>query len=961
MPGFRHQSAILRSLARVGFAGLATFVVLGSIRSTAAGFGGGASAIVMAVAAAAISYAIGTAFAGRFCKFAGRLPFAAALLISVLIVAPPAAESVLCAGAAAADGPAGTIILLLLSLPFVFIPAAALGAFLKHRPFNRFAETCAGAAIALFIIDGPWIPERAIQIFTLAAPFLIWILTKRTAAAHASAPIVRVEPGRRQCLARPLAVFFFGAGIAVAIVSLRIELRSFVRGSLWDISRMDIVALSLASIGAAVSGAVILKTRRGFISIASGLAAAGVAFALLRLSTLTNADTFRHVKGGLERFAGAAAEVDGSLYVYLLVAALVPFPFVIFGAASRGIFINPRSVVPAMAGFAAGLLFVTIRIDYDWSDAMHLPLANADSQVAAVARSVLFIFCAAGAAGFAAARKRRIVAFVGFAAAALSCYLLPSVDFRISNVFSSTRRLVIENHKISEVRESIAGIATKVESPDWSDDEYSTRTTRTRVDRTARTPAFDELQTYHHALVRSVLLHGSPEKILVLGPRVETAQRIIEQNFRLRVEFNSLPSIANFRAGSDTPAASARGYDLIIFPPQPCDVADVSLTLNATHLFQVEHALNENGVIAWFLDASTTPPNVIERLKTEWLDSYQNSAAIFVSDGVRAPAIGLIARIGGEKLIPENSKFKMSAPDPAIPSLPFENDMLGCDLRGNAHRNISYSILRFLPPVAVSRSYSSFTSLDLYDTGPRRNRYSAVNHINSWSQSEDGALGATLALASACAAFDSQDWNLSNFRAPILERPVPQGAMDGIVKSLRILPANAPAKRAFVQIARTLMLQDQLSNLWKFSDAARAADTKSWEPVYYYSVAVRKLNDPQSAETALAASDKFNDPDATIAFVCERAEVALALGKGDAAISLLQRGLTEHSTSREIARTLATSLASLGRYDEAVTAATHYQTLSRNDPSAGVFVESLRRQSEKKLNETKPESQPKKH
>jgi hypothetical protein len=473
---------------------------------------------------------------------------------------------------------------------------------------------------------------------------------------------------------------------------------------------------------------------------------------------------------------------------------------------------------------------------------------------------------------------------------------------------------------------------------------------RVRLGRTYVTPAPDEVESWRAALVKTALLHGKPASALVLGaPRADTA-RDTESNdstmllraFGTNIQFAPVIPATRVESPERDSVHREGSVDLVLFPPQPAHLATLSRALRASWLSSWESLLNPGGVMAVFLDASTVPASVVDRLRREWLEAHEYRRILYVSDGLRAPSIGFVVRRG----IPFASPSATPIPDSLLKSaasIGSDAAIATAGLETAASRSALDALAAWLPPVAVDRGYAVNTGRDPFDRGPRTNRMAVCGLAATWGAALDGqgtqaALGA---LARAAAAFDSKDWNLSAFRRPADERPLPTETGDAIVASLRAQPGHPGAVRAFQQFAELLKTQGQFEALWRLAEGARATDAREWRFVFYYCIAVRSLKDPESALAAIRALGPVV-ADGAAAILCEEAAATFDSGHEAEAIALLQRGIGSHSTSPAVARALAELLVRSGKPREALAAATHYKTLTPDDPDASAFVDSIR-------------------
>jgi len=363
---------------------------------------------------------------------------------------------------------------------------------------------------------------------------------------------------------------------------------------------------------------------------------------------------------------------------------------------------------------------------------------------------------------------------------------------------------------------------------------------------------------------------GEIGRVLVVSASSDTIVERLRARGALEVDFAPLAR-ADGR-GLRAPAG-LRGYDLVVLPPQALPAAGAAAPTPA-RLRALEAAVASQGVAAFFLDLATTPVALVEECGRA-LAGGGAGRALLVSDGLRAPALGVLRRAGGAALAAG------AALDPPPPS-------------------IGRAVLGWLPPISDASG-----AADLDDSLAR---------IERWAR-EPG----TAALARAMRALASE-------RLP--------DAADGVVAALAADATRDAARVGYAQIAERFVERAAWSALADLARRARDVDPSSWVATRDSARARRELGDPAAAIEELDRTPAARLPAAEVAVAIERAAALFALGRGDDAFAGLRATFEKHTTSRELALALADASARLGRAEESLTWSRVAETLARIPPSA---------------------------
>ncbi|MBI3819157.1 MAG: hypothetical protein HY286_10735 [Planctomycetes bacterium] len=825
----------------------------------------------------------------------------------------------------------------LLTFALCAIPFATLGKFGGEAPIRWFGDACLASAIAIFIMDGPFVPEIVANGLALSSPLLLLMFERNEGAADSH------DSGESRWAA--LAAFLGAFALASNIMTIRVEARSLLRADLWSLSFADIVSLILAGLGAWLVGGYIHKLGVARASVAIAVCAASFALAFVRITTLGNREVFDSAVQRITNIAGSAFPRDGALFPATVVVGMLPIAYVAAGAFARGCVTFTRAGVrPLLFGFSAGIFFISIIVNAHFGS---LGLAQAEFGIdfAEYQLYTNWIWGAAAFAGCAAMGSARsysaIFAFFSIVVAYAILYFLPPRPFFPNNLVNSSRSPIPDIQYVFPQRASVDGLESEVETPDFKN-QRPRRSVFVKIDGAFATPGADQLESHLQADARAVAIHGHAKRILRLWGA--------EPTFRAAEGDVKSPMIAFLNNYNSSYAYTNQSdLDLIIWLPRPGYLADTSLLLESRRMEALISRLAPDGMLAIYVDLSSTPADVVRKLILRTRPGESPRSTIFVSDGLRAPLLGILIRKGRGPVVADNINEILAGFNDTISSLPANADLAAADLRPDDAENAAELLDRFLPKITISRNYPKTAGRDYYDSGPRETRRAnaeLLERIGVWrtgSQRPSDGQTATLAAIRALAALESEHWTLSPLRTPLESQPIPAAALDEIVNCAGALPGNIIAKRAFLQLSENLRSQSKLALLESFAARILKTDPGFAEARAARSFALRGLLDPEGARAVVDEGVALAGGHPHPVLVVEQAACEFALGFPDQAISILKRGLTSHPVDVSITRALVETLLAAGNPSEANTYATHLLTLSPGDASAREMLDRTRR------------------
>lgn len=875
---------ILQTSRRIAGMTIVAIAAFGFVRAAGLGAGGGGLAATIAMAAAMLCFAAG-------CRIARPAPgwvrlAAPIFTIAIYLCIPVVAGAWMPLTAASRE----IIILQIfgLSLLLCIIPFGALGWVCRETPVRYLGDACFAAAAAICYIDGPFGSDAVVAF----APAALLLFQKRADAPenHNSAPGADAPAG----LPGIIATFAMGAAIATSVLCVRLQMRDIVRGDQWGISQIDATGLLVAGLGAWIVGGYIQKTGAVRAPLGAAIGAAGIAAAILRITTLFYRPVFDTFTSGLVQKFGVGVAVDGPFFSIILAAGAIPLFYLSAGAAARGATCFGAAHASRLAGGAGfALLVAAAGMNATFGD-------NAGDNFQpghdGVARISLILMIVSAVAAAIPAWRRPVAGIAAVAAIATGVFVIIKIPRAIpESLINQTRVLVAEKqHAISRV-ETVAGAISVIEAPELLETRPR-RSTRTWIGRVPVSPGIHAAPTRAAAITASIAARPGAQRVLVTGAKSEADEKLFYSAGARELHFAAPwnPSDARVAASSGDDL-----YDLIFVPPQPADLADTSFLYQWQRLATLNARLRTGGVLAVFTDLSTTPAPVLRELFTSGIAARFVNSIVFVSDGVREPAAGLMIK-------------KQDAGPWAA---------------------------GFIPEVTVSAAYFRISGHDYYDSRPRAARREGAQLLAELLK--DRAPEA--ALARAIAEFEKTDWTLSPFRTPIELQPVTKAACDEIVKSAAAGGAAfAPARQAFLQLSSILKLSS-LQQLLEFSREMLKADPTFDAARLSLAFAHRGLLDPQGALQILLDESAPADFRKSGAFLVEQANCELALGNAAKSIEILKGALTAQPTNPEIVRALVEVHLSQKRASEAVTYATHLITLTPGDPDSKALLERARR------------------
>ena len=937
------------------FAAGVWLAAIAAVRALAAGFGGDARATATLASALLAGAAAGSLAGWRPSR---RAAAAAALGAMGVGAAAARLESQLSwLTAAAGDEWRPDIVVFLIGLLGLGLPAAIVGKWISEGEAPSTTAALLGAPIALALLDAPWIPEVLSAALGWAAPLLLVLARGAPAAAREAAP---QESGARPRLAAA-ALAAGAAAVVCALAPISLELRSFLRGTAWDLARSDATLLLLMSLGTALLGPILARGGPIGGTAAPALAAALLLLGSRRLEVLHgDPQLFRDVTAFARRTLGAAGAIDAPLYPSFLVAATVPAFLLALGCALGGLVKSCRAGArtPALSlGLAAGLWIAMVSIEgrsVEGAIEGGLPRAFDAALVLLAGASIL-------AAAAVERTPRRIVAIAlslvcagGLAAARAA---LPA-EFRPTALFSTQERAVPEFHKILAVRESLDGLAALMEEPDWWDLTRPERSRRVRVDRVDRTPTIQGRHALDLALAQALAVHGAPERVLILGVLPPESLDLLRAAGVKWVDFAPMPATAaavatGFDANDLSPAgrdglrfaAGRRGYDVVFWAPQPNYPAAVASALRATHLRALESALRPGGLAAVCLDLETTPAPVIDALREDWLGDRPGAAVAFAATGVESPAVGLLVSPAPDTKKTGIPTF-LAALRARVPALATEVAWIAppAPRAPDALRASSY-FTSLLPPIAPLRAFESLGHGTRFSPEPRRAAAEGGALVDRWYRDAPAGPAKALShLARASQTFFAAPWSFNPFRSPAEQIPIPNETLDAIVASARVAPgAVPPAAEAFRRLARFLIEQKEFQRLLGFSKAFAEAAPGIWDARIALARAHRELLDPEAALAILSSPSPPTVEGDRIAVAIETAAIQYAMKNEGGSIATLQAAFREYSTSGALAEALAKTLLAMGKPAEALPYGNHFETLSRGSAAARVLKRQIER------------------
>jgi len=909
-------------------AALATVALLGIARDGALAVGGDGRASHLTGGVAALAFALSAVrSAARWSP--SRVALAAAVALALLVV--PKLEGLL-SGAVLAGGE-GLLDPLTIAIAIVVVgaPAAALGAIAGPAALAPVDGAIAGSALGLAILDGPSVPLPASQALAIVAPFALVSWPRGPASPEADRSR-RVAHGIES-----IGLFLLGAGIASGFVAARLELRSFVRGSTWDLAQLDGTMLAVLALGTLAVGRPLRSFGAGGIALAAAIAGGAWFFGQARVNDISLPAPFRQLLSSRQW----GIVIDSAAYAPFLVVATFPLALAFAGGA-LGAAARARTLAAPLLG--AGIVLLAA-VPLAESRSVLLPdgITELDGfkallWVALIATSAAGALLAVAPCVTPVRRTSDVALAMG---GALACTgvavfaverLPPARQLPVSNFYVE---IPTEKHSVHAARESVDGVALLVEEPTRREGKLLVRNTRVRVDRAGRTPQLDDRGGYELTVAMAASLHGAPRRVLLLGPALPRVLEILRSAGAEQIDSAPDPWIEGGPAavfkippgfGEAAPdglrvAAGRRGYDLVLRPPEPSDPSAIAFSMRPEHLRALEQAVAPGGLFAYFVDLATTPVDALDAMASGFVDGREAAAISFAADGIAAPSVGFLSRHGPPQgaLAAEREREVVER----APSLPDRASLDGLTLWGGRSGAAS-AVGSWLPPVSTRRSFEQVwarplrMSLDWVEVQRARKSEGA-----RWAREalESGAASpsrkAAIELARAIEILDGAAWEASPLRPPVESLPAPQEALDAILAGQRAAPGHAALRAAYRQLERRLEAQRELARALAFAKADAELDPSDWAPCRDAAARSRELLDPEGALDWLDRAPPSATDAGDIAIAVERARTLIALQRGDEAIDALSAAYGRHSKAADVVIELGETCRKLGRLDDA--------------------------------------------
>lgn len=855
------------------------------------------------------------------------------------------------------------------ALAFLGFPFYTAGRLAAHARAGVAPWALTGLVVARVVLDAPPVAPELGAALAWVSPFVAAAAVRwqrpNPAELRSPEPALQDGNGRGGIGATAQDILVVGAA-ALAILVFRVELRSFVRGTAWDLALVDIAIAILAVAGHRFLGPAVKRADGGAIPAAAALVALGIVLASRRLSLLAaSPEDFRRFLALLETGSWGVASVDRSLYPAAIALASLP----VLGIALGGVLAAlERERLGGRAGAPLGVLMALV---------VGLTAGEgADPAGGHVAKAGLLGLLTIAAWGLAAAsafasvcllqgssRKRpsillSAVLSISTAAVALAA---PFAEFRPASLFSTQERGVPEVHVLNETFESLEGIATVVEVPDWRAGAVPMRTTRVRMDRVDRTPFADGEVAWAHALAAALLFHGAPRRILVIGELSQSQSSLLAIFGAAEIAFASVPRVlGELRAFGDLPRArrttaplGERGFDLVYVPPHPKFQAAPAWTVEPEFCASLLTTLAPGGVLAVDNPLASTPPEALTRLR-HGMQQHGSVALSFASNGLFAPVAGLLVRVGSAGAI---SGGPGTGVDGANAKGGRDRLRDVPELRDDPLGNPRGTPLPLRRPSAGSGGRAFFRSLlptlsthrDFEACG-RGHRFSPDGRILAsrgaswflenladceWAEGprEQQALWrAETLFVRLVQEFHAGSWRFNPFRRPIEQTPLPESVTEGLIAAAGSPEAPWPRFQiAAHQALEILEAQKAFGRLHTVAQSLLGSHPEDWVVRCKLSRAHRELLDVDGAAALLAEAPLPSDLEGRTSISVERAYVELQRGNPELARSVLRQSLTAAPNSTATLEALVEAELALGNLEEARVAARLHATISPDE------------------------------